>query len=137
MTSKLDTANRSRGDRARAHAYLREFLPAMAAYVVVLVAVLTWGDVDGDSPWRFLWALLPLLPVLAVARAVVRALRRSDEYAQLLQLRALAVGFAAAMLACAVLGLLGVTGLVVPAAPWLVLGAGMASWGVAAGVVHR
>ncbi|WP_432537824.1 hypothetical protein [Kineococcus arenarius] len=137
MTSNLDTTQRSDGDRARARAYLREFVPAMVGYVVVLLAVGTFGDLDGDSPWRFLWALLPVLPVLAVVRAVARALRRSDEYAQLLQLQALAVGFAVAMTACVVLGLLEFAGLVVPVAPWLAFGAGMLSWAVAAGVAHR
>ncbi|WP_432492340.1 hypothetical protein [Kineococcus auxinigenes] len=137
MTSDLDTPQRSTGDRARARAYLRDFLPAMVGYVVVLLAVGTFGDLDGDSPWRFLWALLPVLPVLAVVRAVARALRRSDEYAQLLQLRALAVGFAVAMTACVVLGLLEFAGLVVPVGPWLAFGAGMLSWAVAAGVAHR
>ena len=137
MTSDLDSRRHSDGDRARSRAYAREFAPAMGAYAVVLVAVVVLGDLDGDSPWRFAWALLPLLPVLAVVRAVVRALRRSDEYAQLVQLRALAAGFAVAMLACVALGLLGAAGLVVPAAPWTAFGAGMLTWGVAAGVGSR
>ncbi|NAZ87674.1 hypothetical protein GTR00_16455, partial [Kineococcus sp. T90] len=137
MTSDLDTRRSSDGDRARARAYTREFVPAMAAYAVVLVAVVTFGDLDGDSPWRFLWALLPVLPVLAVARAVARSLRRSDEYARLVQLRALAAGSAVAMVACVVLGMLGAAGLVLAAAPWLAFGAGMLTWALVAAAGHR
>ncbi|WP_369053233.1 hypothetical protein [Kineococcus terrestris] len=137
MTSTLDTTGRSRGDRARTRAYARDFVPAMAGYVVAIAAVTVWGGLDGDSPWRFAWALLPVLPVLAVVRAVVRALRRSDEYAQLVQLRGLAVGFAVAVVACVVLGMLQLAGLVVPVAPWLVVGAAMTSWAVAAAVASR
>ncbi|MFG1677382.1 hypothetical protein [Micromonospora sp. NPDC049282] len=137
MTSKLDTNMRSRGDRARTRAYFRDFAPAMAAYVVAIVAVVAWGDLDGESPWRFAWALLPVLPVLGVVRAVVRGLRRSDEYAQLVQLRSLAVGFAVAMVACVVLGMLMAASLSVPAGPWLAFSAGMGSWGVTAAVASR
>ncbi len=137
MTSKLDTAGPSRGDRARARAYLLDFTPAMAGYVVCIVAVVRWGGLDGDSPWRFAWALLPVVPVLAVVRAVVRGLRRSDEYAQLLQVRALAVGFAVAMVGCVVVGMLALAGLHLTPAPWFVVGAGMLSWAVAAAVTAR
>ena len=137
MTSKLDTTVRSRGDRARTRAYFRDFAPAMAAYVVAIVAVVAWGDLDGESPWRVAWALVPVLPVLGVVRAVVRGLRRSDEYAQLVQLRGLAVGFAVAMVVCVVLGMLMVAGLSVPAGPWLAFGAGMVSWAVAAAIASR
>jgi hypothetical protein len=137
MTSKLDSNVRSRGDRARTRAYFRDFAPAMAAYVVAIVVVVTWGGTEGESPWRFAWALLPVLPVLGVVRAVVRGLRRSDEYAQLVQLRGLAVGFAVAMVACVVLGMLAVAGLSVPAGPWLAFSAGMLSWVVATAVASR
>ena len=137
MTSTLDTSAQSRGDRARTRAYARDFVPAMAAYVVAIVVVTVWGGLDGDGPWRFAWALLPVLPVLGVVRAVVRGLRRSDEYAQLVQLRGLAVGFGVAVVACVVLGMLQLAGLVVPVAPWLVVGAAMTSWAVAAAVASR
>ncbi|MGA5304807.1 hypothetical protein ACPCHT_33200 [Nucisporomicrobium flavum] len=137
MTSNLDTAVPSRGDRARAFAYFRDLAPAMAAYVVAIVAVVMWGHLDGDSPWRFAWALLPVLPVLGVVRAVVRGLRRSDEYAQLVQLRGLAVGFAVAMIAYVVLGMLMVAGLSTPAAPWMAFGAGMVAWAAATAVAAR
>ena len=139
MTSDLDTRGPSNGDRARSRAYLRDFAPAMAAYTVVVVAVGTWGGLGGDSPWRYAWALLPVLPVGLVVRAVARGLRRSDEYARLLQLRALAVSFAAAMLASVALGMLAIAGAPLSAEllPWLVFGAGMLTWIVSAALSGR
>ena len=132
MTSDLDTRGTSRGDRARSHAYLREFVPAIAAYAVAVVAVGTWGGLDGDSPWRYAWALLPVVPVVLVVRAVVRALRRADEYARLLQLTDLAAAFAVAMVAAVALGMLAIAGAPLRAEllPWLVFGAGMLTWAV-------
>jgi len=112
----------------------------MGSYVVVVSAVTAWGHLDGTSPWRFAWALLPALPAALIVRAVVRFLGRSDEYARLVQLTSLAIAFAATMLACVVLGMLAVAGSPLPAVllPWLAFGAGMLTWGVAAGVVaHR
>lgn len=137
MTRKLDTSVRSAGDRARIRAYQRDFVPAMTAYVVVVVAVVTWGDLGGDGPWRLAWALLPVLPVLGVVRAVVRGLRRSDEYAQLLRLRGLAVGFAVAVVACVALAVLGTAGCEAPGGPWLVFAAGASSWAVATALQSR
>jgi hypothetical protein len=139
MTSELDTTP-SRGDRERSRAYVRDVVPAMGGYVVVVTAVTAWGHLDGTSPWRFAWALLPLLPAALIVRAVVRFLARSDEYARLVQLTSLAVAFAATMLACVVLGMLAIAGGPLPAVllPWLAFGVGMLAWGVAAGVVtHR
>src|SRR3954453_12393136 len=110
MTSRLDSDRPSAGDRARARAYNREFWPGVAAYAVVLVAVLLWGGLDGHSPWRFVWALAPVLPAAWVAHAVFRQVHRADEYQQLLLIRSLAVGFAVAMLASITLGFLGIAG---------------------------
>jgi hypothetical protein len=128
MTSRLDSNRPSAGDRTRARAYNREFWPGMAAYAVVLAAVLTWGDLDGTSPWRFVWALAPVLPVAWTVWAVIRHERRIDEFQRLLLLQSIAVGFAVAMLSAVTLGFLAVAGLRLPDAPWFVFGAGMLGW---------
>lgn len=134
MTSELD---KSVGDRARTRAYHLDFWPGIVGYVVVLGAVTVLGDLDGTSPWRFLWALLPVLPALWVIRAVVRHVRRIDDYQRGLLLRGLAAGFAAAMIASVTVGFLDVAGLDVPLAGWIVYGVGMVAWGVAAAVTAR
>jgi O-antigen/teichoic acid export membrane protein len=139
MTSHLDTRRGSRGDGARARAYLRDFVPAMAGYVLAITAVGTWGDLDGRSPWRYAWALLPVLPVLAVVRAVRRALRRADEYARLVQLSGIAVAFAATMVACVLLGMLAIAGAPLPEALalWVPFGVGMLTWAAAVALAAR
>lgn len=111
----------------------------MAVYLLLVGAGAVWGHLDGTSPVRFLWALLPLLPALWVVRAVVRHLGRLDDYQRRLQLRGLAVGFGVAMMTALTLGLLEVAGLAIGygLTGWIVYGLGMVSWGVAVGLGDR
>jgi len=132
MTSKLDRSNRSRGDSARARAYVRDFVPGMVAYCLVLTAVVRLGDLGGSSHWRFLWALLPVVPMLWVVRAVARHLGRIDEYQQHQLLQGIGIAFAATMIAAISVGLLGIAGLNMRFAGLLVFGVGMTSWVIAA-----
>jgi hypothetical protein len=139
VTRRLDNPRSSAGDRARARAYLRDFVPGIVGYVVVLLAVVTWGDLGGDSGWRFGWVLLPVLPMLWVVRAVVRHLRRVDEYGRLVLLRGLAGGFVVAMVSAMTVGFLEIGGLRLPpgGAGWSVYGAGMVGWLVTGAVASR
>jgi len=131
MTSDLDKTSRSEGDRARARAYYWDFWPSMVAYGLTLTAVLIWGHLDGQSPSRYLWALVPVLPMLWTVRAVMRHLTRIDDYQRLLLLKGLAVGFAVAMIASITMGFLGIAGLRTPAAGWIIFGTGMLGWLIA------
>ncbi len=141
MTSPLDSTavrDRSSGDAHRSRTYLRAFLPAIAAYLLVLAAVLVWGDLDGASPTRWVWALAPVLPGAWVAVALVRHLHRLDDYQRMLQLQGLAVGFAVAMLTALTVGFLGLAGLPAMAAGWVTFAAGMTAWLVTTAVSsHR
>lgn len=137
MTRNLDTSARSAGDRQRTRAYLREFVPGIVAYMVVLFAAITWGGFGGTSPWRFLWAALPVLPMIWIAVAVLRHLHRVDEYQRWQLLSGFAVGFAVAMLASISLGILESAGLRLEGSPFLVYTAGMMAWGVSSIVLSR
>ena len=139
MTRKLDSPRRSTGDRARTRAYLREFLPGILGFGLALTAVVAWGDLDGAGPWRYLWAVLPVLPLLCVVRAVVRHLGRADEYARLVLLRGLAGGFVVAMLTALTVGFLELAGLRLDhgGASWVIYSAGMVGWVVAGAVASR
>jgi hypothetical protein len=130
MSNKLD----STGDRARARAYYRDFWPGIIAYVAVLGAVLAWGGLDGPSGWRYVWAVLPVLPGLWIVRAVVRQLRRCDEYQRVLLLQSMAAGFGVAMVAAVTVGFLALAGLDLPHgfAGWTVYITGMIGWGIGA-----
>lgn len=127
MTRELDS---SEGDRARRRAYHREFWPGIAAYVVVTCTVSFLGAFDGRSPWRFLWALLPVIPAAWIVRTVLRHVGRVDEYQKLLLLESVAVGFAVTMLAAITLGFLAIAGLHPASGPWIVYSAGMLAWAV-------
>jgi hypothetical protein len=100
----------------------------VVGYAVVLVPVLAWGHLDGTSPLRFVWALLPVIPALWMVRAVLRHLDRVDDYQRLLLLKGLGVGFAVAMVASVTVGFLGAAGLVTPGAGWVIYAAGMFGW---------
>jgi len=136
MTSDLDNG-RTASDRTKARAYNRDFWPGMVGYAIVLVAVLNWGGLDGHSPWRFIWALAPVLPAAWMVRAVFRQVQRVDEYQKLLLIQSLAVGFAVAMLTSISLGFLAIAGLQLADAPWIVFGAGMLGWGLTGVCVGR
>ena len=128
MTSNLDKREPSTGDRAIASAYHREFWPAMLGYVLLLGAAILWGDLDGDSPSRFVWALLPVLPLVWVVIAILRHLHRIDDYQKLLLLRGLGVGFVVAMLTSVTVGFLDIAGLGLMGDGWIIYGAGMLAW---------
>jgi hypothetical protein len=80
---------------AATRAYIREFVVAMAAYVVaVLVTVRLTPDVDAAI--RVPFVLIPLIPSAFALRAYLRYLGRMDELGRRIQLEALAIGFGAA-----------------------------------------
>jgi len=128
MTSDLDTSGASRGDRARNLAYQRDFWPGMAGYGIVLAVVIGAGHLDGSSPWRFVWAVLPVLPAIWIVRAVVRHLGRIDDYQRHLLLQGLGVGFAVAMVTSLTIGFLDLAKLGVPAPGWIIYSVGMLGW---------
>ncbi|WP_407353396.1 hypothetical protein [Luteimonas sp. R10] len=75
----------------------REFLPAMGAYALVLVAV-TFALRHLDTPVpRAVLALLPLLPIGFAARAMLRYVRRCDELQRRIELEGMGL---AALLLC-------------------------------------
>jgi hypothetical protein len=104
---------------------------------VVLILVVIFGDIDGTSAWRFLWALLPVVPALWVLRAVSRHLARVDEYQQQKLLQGIGVGFAVAMITAITLGFLGIAGLDMRLAGWITYGAGMLGWLISSAITAR
>lgn len=100
--------------RAVQRRYLREILPATATYVAVLLLSLHLLR-DAGSAWpaaaRAALALAPMLPVAFMARAIVRAIRDSDEFQRKLSLEAAAVAGLAVGLGYFSLALLGKAGL--------------------------
>ena len=71
--------------------YLREFIPAMLAYVALILLFGTLVPKTESVVWRVLLALLPLLPVALVIRAMVRVIRDQDELERRIDLEAIAI----------------------------------------------
>lgn len=65
----------------------------MIAYVILIILSRLVLDSLGSSPWRYLIALLPVIPVIFLVIAFLRYLSGIDELQQRIQLQA--IGFAA------------------------------------------
>lgn len=83
--------------------YYREFFPAMAGYVLYMLFVWPYVRHIDDPFFRGAVALLPVLPIALVIRAMVRLVLGSDELEQRTHL----VGLAVATAVVAVLSLAG------------------------------
>ena len=118
-------------DRAMSRAYNKEFLPAVVGYVVIMMVLNLAVDFESAGRWKYLVALLPLVPALYGIRAVGRHVRRVDEMQRDILLRSMAAGFGLAMVASLTIGFLSMAGLDTDTwSPWVIYSAGMAGWGV-------
>lgn len=94
--------------------YLREFFPAMLAYLVLVFAFKPLlGLVDADL-LRIGIALLPVLPLVFVVRALVRKLLDGDELERRMQLEAVSIASISVGLLSFAAGFLHVAGVIHP-----------------------
>lgn len=77
--------------RAVHQRYLREFIPAMLAYVLLILLYGALVPKTESLLWRVVLALLPLLPIVLVIRAIVRVIRDQDELERRIDLEAIAI----------------------------------------------
>jgi hypothetical protein len=99
----------SRYDKVSGRAMILDWLPALIA-LMVLSLIQELGLFGSDGTWKLFWSLLNLAPALWVVRAVVRGLRRADEFQRRRQLEAMAIGFGVMMMAIFTVGLLQAAG---------------------------
>ena len=116
-------------DKRQRNSYLREFIPAIVTFWILLAIV--QNTVDEATSGARLLVLLPVLPMIGVAVALYRATQRADEYGRIVMLECMALGFGASMIAAMALGFLGMVGVAWTFGGWLVFGAGMTTWGLA------
>ena len=74
--------------------YLREFVPAMIGYLALLVASMLLLKRLEDPALRAIAALLPVLPIALVLRAIVRYIRDADELQRQIELEAVSIATA-------------------------------------------
>lgn len=79
--------------------YLREFLPSMLAYVLLVFASV-WLLKHIEAPWlRAVVALLPVPPIALALRAIMRHIRDADELQRRIELEAVSIATACVSLA--------------------------------------
>lgn len=71
--------------------YLREVFIAMTAYAVLIVVFGVLMPKTESTFWRIVLAVLPLVPVLFLIRALVRVIRDQDELERRIDLEAMAI----------------------------------------------
>lgn len=125
---------RTSAERRRSRRYTVEFLSGMA--LVVLLLLLPSEPLLAGAPQgvRVLWAMLPLIPLLWSAAAVIRHLRRVDELQRRTVVDALAWGFGTAMITAIGAALIRSAGVAVGDVEWAVFLTGMLGFAAAAAV---
>lgn len=101
--------------------YLCEFLPTMLGYVIVLpISITLLLRVELSTAGKVVVALLPVVPMVFVVRAMLRHMLRQDELQQRIELQAVAITCAVIGMASFSLGFLQNVR-VLPSPPWLML----------------
>ncbi|MBA3913997.1 MAG: hypothetical protein H0X25_09135 [Acidobacteriales bacterium] len=115
---------------------MRSLAIAMSLYVAVLAFSLHLLKNNPPSPWKYLIAIAPVLPVLWVPVAVVRFLREVDELQRKIQIEAIAFGFTFSAVLTLGYGFLQNVGL--PQLNWTLVWPLMAiSWIIGLGISSR
>ena len=130
MTSDLDSNGETPIERRRQRAFRVRMRAGVGCFLLANIALYEWGDPNGTSPWRLVWALLPLLPIAWIVVVIVLRVRHMDEYQVKLLFPGLAVGFTVAMVTAVTVGTLRTAGFPVPGGGWFVCVAGLLAWEV-------
>jgi hypothetical protein len=99
--------------------YAAMVLVSLVLYSAALVVSLTWLKAGIDGLWKYVVAVLPVLPALGVPFAVIRQCHAMDELQRRIQLEALAFGFTAAAIATFTYGFLQNAGLLEVSWVWI------------------
>jgi hypothetical protein len=117
--------------------YTKEFLLAMAAYVIVLLVSVTLINISPASAWwRIPLALAPVVPIIFAMIAYMRFMIRMDELQRRIQFEALAFGFGGTAILTFSYGLLENVGL--PHISWIFVFPLMCIlWGIGSAIASR
>lgn len=117
--------------------YMREFLLAMGAYVVVLLVSITLVNLSPNGAWwRIPLVLVPMIPVIFAMIAYMRYVSGMDELQRRIQFEALAFSFGSSGILTFSYGFLEIVGF--PHISWLfVFPLMIALWGIGSAVASR
>ncbi|MBP7961687.1 MAG: hypothetical protein KBG20_12850 [Caldilineaceae bacterium] len=117
--------------------YMRQFIPAMIAYSIVLVAAMWLLDRLGDgSLWRIPVAVLPMIPIGFALRAYLIFLNGADELQRRIQLNGFAFAAGATGMVTLTYGFLENAGF--PMLSWVwIFPMIIAFWGIGSAFAER
>lgn len=128
MTSDLDMGGESPIELRRQRTFRARIWAGSILFILANLALGLWGH--PGSPWRFVWVVLPLVPIVWMVIVIVLRVRQMDEYQVKLFFPGLAVGFTVSIVTAITVGTLSSAGFAVPNAGWIVTVAGVLSWAV-------
>lgn len=128
MTSDLDTSGESPTERRRQRVFRTQMLVGAAWFLLANLGLSLWGH--GTSPWRLLWVVLALLPIVWMVIVIGLRVRQMDEYQIKLFFPGLAVGFTVAMVTAITIGTLSSAGFNPVNGGWAVALTGIVAWEV-------
>lgn len=109
------------GSRIKQRAKLiRPLLVPLVLYLGLLTVAVIWAPKMETSPWRFVVALLPIIPGLFLALGVVRMTGKIDEMERRIVLEAVAFSFTLTLILLLSFALLGMVGVPQPSNTWVV-----------------
>jgi peptidoglycan/LPS O-acetylase OafA/YrhL len=128
MTSDLDSGGESPTELRRRRVFRIQLWAGAVCYLLASFALYQWGH--GPSPWRVIWAVLPLVFMAWIVIVTVLRVRQMDEYQAKLFFPGLAVGFTVTIFAAVTVGTLSAAGFTVPNGGWPVAIVGIVAWEV-------
>jgi hypothetical protein len=126
MSSDLDSEKESPTERRHQRRFRIRLWIAVGCYLIASFALYQWGQ--GNSPWRIVWALLPVVFMAWVVVLIILRVRQMDEYQVKLFFPGLAVGFTVSMFAALTFGTLSSVGINVGNGGWPVALVGIVAW---------
>ena len=126
MTRNLDSGGESPIERRRQRIFRVRLWAGAGGYLLANFALYQWGH--ETSPWRLVWAMLPLLFLVWSVIIMVLRVRQMDEYQRKLFFPGVAVGFTVSTFASITLGSLSAAGFGVPNGGWIVAIIGILAW---------
>ena len=93
---------------------IRPLLAPLALYIGLLALAGVWAPNMENSLWRYVVALLPLIPGLFLAFGIVRVTSKIDEMERRILLEAVAFSFIFTLILLLSFGLLGLVGIPQP-----------------------
>jgi hypothetical protein len=90
---------------------IRPLFVPLILYIGLLVFSISWLTRNPGSPWRYVVALLPMLPGIFIAAGVVRIINQLDELDRKIIFEGIAISFALTFILTTSLGLLGLAGI--------------------------